>query len=150
MKLKPIPQNTVVHTPTEAEARELIAILHENGYKWCEGSSLIEDSEWYVYEAATCYFISSYVEFDNIHKYNQDKIKPITLSKFKERYCEMTEPLTEKAEETSVIQQKPQPKFKVGDKVKVIEPNCWHSGQIGIVRKARTSYDQVMVTFGEM
>ncbi len=149
MKLKPIPQNTVVHTPTEAEARELIAILHENGYKWCEGSSLIEDSEWYVYEAATCYFISSYVEFDNIHKYNQDKIKPITLSKFKERYCEMTEPLTEKAEETSVIQQKPQPKFKVGDKVKVIEPNCWHSGQIGIVRKARTSYDQVMVTFGE-
>ena len=33
-KLKSIPENTVIHTPTEEEANELLAILHANGYKW--------------------------------------------------------------------------------------------------------------------
>lgn len=35
MKPKEIPANIVVHTPTETEAKELLAILHENGEQRC-------------------------------------------------------------------------------------------------------------------
>lgn len=143
MRLKPILANTVVHTPTKEEAKELLAILHENGYKWCAGTSLIEDSNWEIYKKWTCYYISSYVEYGKMHEYNKDKTTPLTLSKFKERYCEMTEPLTEKAEETSVIQQKPQPKFKVNDIVKVVgyQTDCiasmgTHVGEVGVIIRA--------------
>lgn len=106
MKLKYIPCDTAVHTPTEAEAKELLAILHENGYKWCGGSSLIEDSEWEDYQEWTCYWISSYVEIDNIHECNGGKINPITLAEFKSKYCE---------------EEKPQPKFREGDIMRVTD-----------------------------
>lgn len=102
MKLKPIPENTVVHTPTEAEAEELLAILHENGYRWCGGYSLLEEIEWETYTADTCYYISHYVEYGDI-KEREVKTAVLTLADFKRLYCE---------------QEKPQPKFKVGDKVK--------------------------------
>lgn len=114
MRLKPIPTNTVVHTPTEAEAKELLSILHENGYKWCGGSSLIEDSEWDGYQEWTCYWISSYVEIDNIHECSGGKIKPISLAEFKRLYYE---------------EEQPQPKFKVDDWVIHNHKNC-EVGQI--------------------
>lgn len=106
MKLKPIPTNTVVHTPTEEEAKELLAILHENGYKWyCSD----KEEGWENFGNETCYRINSR---DNVY-YACDRewyeticeycILPVlTLTDFKERYCE---------------EEKPQPKFKVGDKV---------------------------------
>lgn len=140
MKLNGIPQNTVVHTPTEAEARELLAILHENGYKWPNFSKYsLLDMDWWNTDDM-CYIIKPHAKIVgwntrfSITAHSLEKPMFITLAEFKEKYVE---------------EEKPQPKFKVGDKVKVIEPNCWHSGQIGIVRKARTSSEQVMVAFGE-
>ena len=121
MKLKPIPQDTVVHTPTEEEAKELLAILHENGYKWCGGTSLIEDSEWEAYQEWTCYYISSYVEIGNIYEHNEDKTNPITIADFKRLYCK---------------EEKPQPRFKVGDKVKIVNVrNPMMLNEIGIIEE---------------
>ena len=136
MKLKPIPTNTVVHTPTEAEAKKLLAILHENGYEWSDGKPLSKNLHWNQNRNETCYCLEYYksVSFSDVKWFEVNLYSILTLAEFKEKYVE---------------EEKPQPKFKVGDKVKVIEPNCWHSGQIGIVRKARTSSEQVMVAFGE-
>lgn len=110
MKLKPIPSDTAVHTPTEEEAKELLEILHENGYEWCGGTSLIEDSEWEAYQEWTCYYISSYVEIGNIYEHNDDKTNPITIEDFKRIYCE---------------EEKPQPKFKKDDCVSIRWINKW-------------------------
>ncbi len=139
MRLKPIPANTVVHTPTKEEAKELLAILHENGWitngfenyaiKNAEGIQIESETTWSWWE-----------KIENARKENRTIL---TLSKFKERYCEMTEPLTEKAKETSVIQQKPQPKFKVNDIVKVVgyQTDCiasmgTHVGEVGVIIRA--------------
>lgn len=103
MKLKPIPQNTVVHTPTEAEARELLAILHENGWTWNTGEALNEILEWKLHGNGTCYKI--YIG-DMVVTYG-DKgwfETILTLAEFKRLYCE---------------DEKPQPKFRKGDKVKI-------------------------------
>lgn len=141
MRLKPIPTNTVVHTPTEVEAKELLAILHENGYKWPNHSKYsLLDMDWWTTDDM-CYIIKPQAQIVgwntrfSLTVHSLEKPTFITLAEFKERYV--------------IEDDKPQPQFKVGDKVKVIEPNCWHSGQIGIVRKARTSSEQVMVTFSE-
>lgn len=103
IKLKPIPDNTVVHTPTEEEAKELLAILHENGYAWMIGANLIDNTYWNAYKTKTCYKIhddKKYVSYsdNDCYEHNGDTI--LTLAEFKRMYCE---------------EEKPQPKFKVDD-----------------------------------
>jgi hypothetical protein len=97
MRLKPIPTNTVVHTPTEEEARELFAILHENG--WISTGSenyVIKNAEGIQIESETIW--SWWEKIENARKANRTIL---TLAEFKRLYCE---------------EEKPQPKFKVGDK----------------------------------
>ena len=103
MKLKEIPQNIAVRTPTEAEAKELLAILHEGGYKWLFGEkSLVEQTIWNRYEDATGYFIEDErVSYGDMTVSIED-YPIITLVEFKERYCE---------------EEKPQPKFIKGQRV---------------------------------
>ncbi len=105
MKLKEIPQNIAVRTPTEAEAKELLAILHEGGYKWLFGEkSLVEQTIWNRYEDATGYFIEDErVSYgDMTDRVSIEDYPIITLVEFKERYCE---------------EEKPQPKFIKGQRV---------------------------------
>ncbi len=100
MKLKEIPQNTVVHTPTEDEVRELLAILHENGWitygcanyviKNARGIQIESEADWSWWE-----------KIENARKEN---VTILTLADFKRLYCE---------------EEKPQPKFKVGDRVMI-------------------------------
>lgn len=108
MKLKPIPNYAIVHTPTEAEAKELLAILHENGYKWSGNSkyNLLDRHYWNTDDM--CYIIKPYktiagwnTRFSlSVHSFE----KPIflTFAEFKEWYCE---------------EEKNQPKFSKGDMV---------------------------------
>ncbi len=56
-KLKSIPENTVIHTPTEEEANELLAILHANGYKWSGNRRLTKSNCWNAFKAEMCYEI---------------------------------------------------------------------------------------------
>lgn len=114
MKMKQIPQNTVVHTPTEEEAKELLTILHENGYSWGLGTSLTERPYWSNFAENTCYRITKYIGYCSREWYESKGHPIITLAEFKERYFE---------------EEKPQPKFKVGDWVIHNHKNC-EVGQI--------------------
>lgn len=102
MKLKEIPQNTVVHTPTEDEVRELLAILHENGWTtYGCANYVIKNARGIQIESETDW--SWWKKIENARKEN---VTILTLAEFKRLYCEP---------------EKPQPKFKVGDKVIVKE-----------------------------
>ena len=103
MKLKEIPRNTVVHTPTEAEACELLAILHENGYNFTPTyESLVEINRGCGYPSTMCFSFDRHHCIDHCDRsyYEELGYTILTLAEFKERYCE---------------EEKPQPKFKVGD-----------------------------------
>lgn len=123
MKLKPIPNNTVVHTPTEAEAKELLTILNENGYKWyCSG----KEEGFENFGDETCYRINSKAKV--YHTCDREWYETIclhcilpilTLAEFKERYV-LNEDNFAKSEE-----EKPQPKFKVDDIVAIRWINKW-------------------------
>lgn len=92
MKLTEIPTNTVVHTPTESEAKELLAILHENGYSWDSETFLTEKSNWSNFAEDTCYRITKYVVYGARFWYESNSDTIITLAEFKERYCEEEKP----------------------------------------------------------
>ena len=123
-RLKPIPTNTVVHTPTETEAKELLAILHENGYKWYADEATEEG--WENFGDETCYRINSKAKV--YHTCDREWYETIclhcilpvlTLAEFKERYCE---------------DEKPQPKLRVGDIVRIIDDcGCNAYGLVGVV-----------------
>lgn len=110
MKLKPIPSNTVVHTPTEAEARELLAILHENGYICNNGAPLSYDelpSEYYNVNTTWCNMGEKRVCGSNPIDKRNGAI--LTLAGFKDKYVLNEDNLAKSDEE------KPHSKFKVGD-----------------------------------
>lgn len=92
MKLKEIPANTVVHTPTQGEAKELLAILHENGYKWCTGEDLTVTSYIHKKEGIG-------INIDNVRQNAiivLERIKTariyhyaiLTLAEFKQKYAD--------------------------------------------------------------
>lgn len=126
MKLKEIPQNIVVHTPTEPEAKELLAILHENGYRWMTDDSLLELINW---DYNICYYIqpSKRLQFSSLKFAHREANTILTPAEFKERYCE---------------EEKPHPKPKVGDRVKIKESYYKEElhGRIGIVTSRVTPF----------
>lgn len=98
--MKPIPTNTVVHTPTEAEAKELLAILHENGYSVTTSIKEMKMVNSYIDEDI-CFNINDETWGHCTREWYKKKGYTIlTLTKFKERYCE---------------EEKPRLKFEVGD-----------------------------------
>lgn len=115
MKLKSIPKNTVVHTPTEEEAKELLAILHENGYEWYHKNAPIPNPRLekiaYINIYNSLNGCRNVITYCDKHTYVE---RYITLAEFKDRYV-LNEDNFTKSEE------KPQSKFKVGDLV--IFPN---------------------------
>lgn len=102
-KLKPIPSNIVVHTTTEAEAKELLEILHENGYEWYHKNAPIPNPnlkkvKWInIYNSL--HGCSKVITYCDRMQYLGTIL---TLAEFKEEYCE---------------EEKPQPKYYKGDKV---------------------------------
>lgn len=96
MKLKPIQTNITVSTPTEAEAKELLAILHENGWDVSEPfDGIIKETEGILvrpeHDLGWC---------GDIHFAKSIGHAILTLAEFKEKYVE---------------EEKPQPKFEIGD-----------------------------------
>lgn len=51
---KKLPENTVVHVPTQEEYDHLMGIYEELGWKWCGGVSPKEDDFWAEDREATC------------------------------------------------------------------------------------------------
>ena len=131
LKLKPIPSNTVVHTPTEAEAKELLAILHANGYKWCHGKDLSDISIMAGKEAVGINFDNTrkntIINFRHIETARRERFTILTLAEFKKMFV-LNEDNFAKSDE-----EKPQPKFKVGDKVRIIQDDSVNPDYVGIV-----------------
>jgi hypothetical protein len=104
-RLNPIPANTVVHAPTEKEAKELLAILYDNGYKWKSSGSMTD-----THGDGTIYNLNINERTDERayeHCVSLTTASGISLADFKHLYC---------------VEEKPQPKFKPGDKVKISVP----------------------------
>lgn len=103
MKLKGIPDTIVVHTPTEEQAKELLAILHENGYCWSVmWKSLINNNHWHHNKENTTYLVNGEKKLVDVIKEGALMFDILTLAEFKEKYVE---------------EEKPQPKFREGDLV---------------------------------
>ena len=46
-----------IHCPTKEEAIQVLKIAHERGYRWVNGDSYLEYSEWDDEKKSTCYYI---------------------------------------------------------------------------------------------
>lgn len=55
-------KSKVVNCQTEDEAKDFLSFMHENGYKWMAGNSLIEKNYWSESEDDTCYCINERVK----------------------------------------------------------------------------------------
>lgn len=86
--LQELLKGKVVNCQTEEEAKEFLSFMHENGYKWMAGNSLIEKNYWDVNGMDSCYYC--YVESKNLaygrhERYvEKDKFKVITYQQFKQ------------------------------------------------------------------
>ncbi|MGN0352415.1 MAG: hypothetical protein ACI4ES_12250 [Roseburia sp.] len=57
MRLKEIEQGMDIHCKTEDEAEKLLKYLHEFGYKWFSGMSLLKETHYGKFKESTCYTI---------------------------------------------------------------------------------------------
>lgn len=117
MKLKEIPENTVVHTPTEEEAHELLAILHENGYSVTTTIREMKMVNSYKDEDI-CFSIDDKKWGHCTRKWYEKKGYTIlTLAEFKERYL-IPSNLGEL--ESQPTEKEPQPKFYLGERIRIV------------------------------
>lgn len=107
-RLQPIPTNTVVHTPTQEEAKELLAMLVQN--RWSVDS--IDYNVASEQHNGLCYCLRSdkTLDYDFSGLYQERGYTILSLAEFKEKYVE---------------EEKPQPKFKVDDIVSIRWINKW-------------------------
>ena len=70
-----IKERTVVHCETEEEAKRILEMAHELGYKWSNGVSYIDDTKWLFKQSKMCYYL-----FDgNFTDYNYFKIRKYNI-----------------------------------------------------------------------
>lgn len=65
-----IKEYTVIHCETEEEAKRILGMAHELGYKWCSGEGYKNDTIWRDHKEKTCYrlidgTLSNYDYFKN-------------------------------------------------------------------------------------
>ena len=113
MKLKTIPDNIVVHTPTEKEAKELLGFLHENGYSITTTIREMKMVNSYKDEDI-CFFIDDENWGHCTREWCEKKGYTIlTLAEFKKKYVDTC---TDDCSSTVQVE-KSQPKFSEGDLV---------------------------------
>ena len=84
----------VIHCDTEEKANHFLALGNSVGYRWNSRKSLIEGNEWKRFEKETCYEVTKYgFMFSDKKNFELDGYQ--------------------------IIEYEPQPKFKVGDKIKI-------------------------------
>lgn len=86
INLKEMP-DTVVHCPTEDEAKELLQIYEDAGWKCAYGLNPTHSSKWYYsqYSQDTCYKITDKFEYKNTAYFRDHCYKIITLKEFIQR-----------------------------------------------------------------
>lgn len=83
----------VVGCDTEEKADKFMGVMHDNGIKWSNGSSCLENNYWDIYVTETCYRCTnvrlSYADYD-YYDYDGDvDYTIITFDKFMEEYTKM-------------------------------------------------------------
>lgn len=106
--------NKVVHCDTEEKANEFLALADSVGYKWINGKSLIEENFWAEYKKETCYEVKKRgVMYCDVDFYKNDY---------------------------QIIKYQLQPKFKVGDKVRVKDTQSFYNyDKIGVIERVDMS-----------
>jgi hypothetical protein len=95
----------VVHCDTEEKANEFLALAESVGYKWSAGIDLVGHNYWEDYGKETCYHITKDgVLFADTNYYNSYGYQ--------------------------IIEYQPQPKFKVGDKVRIN-----NTSKVGVIER---------------
>lgn len=138
MNLKAIQTNITVCTSTEGEAKELLAILHEGGYCWTSGKSLLENNYWHYRKDDTAYLIFSDKKMIDVIIAGVFNSCMLTLAEFKRLYCDFDDTFTNDCKSTVKVEEKPQSQFQVGDKVIVVTTDYNLKdvvGGIGIITK---------------
>ncbi len=137
MKLKPIQTNITVSTPTEAEAKELLAILHENGWDVSEPfDGIIKETEGILVRPE-----HDLGWWGDIHFAKSIGHTILTLAEFKDKYVDLDDICTDDC--ISIVHGgKILPLLSVGDKVEIQESYYKEElrGQIGIVTGRPTPF----------
>ena len=101
----------VVHCPTEEKAKEFLALADSVGYRWVSSKSLLKKLAWEQYKEETCYEVKKFgLMFGSVDSFS--------------------------FEGAQIIEYPQQPKFKVGDVVRVKHTGYKEiEGKIGVVRE---------------
>ena len=69
---KAIKENTVIHCETEEEAKRILGMASEFGYKWVDSESYVGDTRWDVEKSKTYYYLfkGTYGNYDYIKERN--------------------------------------------------------------------------------
>lgn len=67
----------VFHCKTETSAKRLLDYLHEYGFNWRDGQSLLEENFWFKHKETTCYICKignyrRYIEYSTSNYYKND------------------------------------------------------------------------------
>ena len=100
----------VVHCPTEEKAKEFLALADSVGYRWVSSKSLLKKLAWEQYKEETCYEVKKFgLMFGSVDSFS--------------------------LEGAQIIKYPPQPKFEVGDVVRIKNtPYKTINGKVGVVR----------------
>ena len=104
----------VIHCDTEEKANHFLALADSVGCVWVSGKSLIERNMWEEYKKETCYLVTD------------DGFWFSKIASFKRR-------------DDQIIEYILQPKFKVGDKVRVKDTSYpTINGKVGIIEEVNS------------
>ena len=106
--------NVAIHCDTEEKANEFLALADSFGYKWVNKRELINYSQWEIYKEKTCYEVT----------------KQGLMFSDKNYF---------KVNGYQFIEYQLQPKFKLGDKVRVNNTSTAVNGKIGVVESVSSS-----------
>lgn len=57
MDIKDLIKDVVIQCETKDEAKRILGMVHDHGYRWVSGDSIIGHDNWEIYKKLTCYYI---------------------------------------------------------------------------------------------
>lgn len=83
VKMKPIKFRVSVYLATKEEDEEFRQLLHENGFRWNSGNSLIDSSCWSAYEEDKIHYVH---DDKTVTYFGERTEETLTFTEFKKRY----------------------------------------------------------------
>ena len=83
MKLTDLTEKQVVHCATKEEAKRICKIAHDNGLKWKNGDSYLDEINFEDYKEETCYSFNLYM-YGHLYFYKQENYEIIPSTQITE------------------------------------------------------------------